>query len=247
MILMNHAMMGAAGYRAAAGGDQIFWTPKAEDIGGQPSDLVYSTPFAPGLEVSVVNLGDVLSANGWSVPNGATTADTALQLSSTSDARRLMRIDELLGVDLSGQSDIEVFMSFVLPGSHVGSGGPGVRFSGSAGSENGAYAQLIRGSNTDRLNRYDNGASSLHLSVSRAVSYAKKHARIRAEGAALRINSWNYDESEPATLREYIDPSPLPSGGVGFLKFGGDSNHPYVWIFSIGIGLNGAVAPTEPI
>ena len=245
MILMANAMMGAAGY-AAAGGDQLFWTPKAEDIDGQPSDLVYSTPFAE-LSVSVANLGDSLSAGGFSTPNGATTADTVLQLSSGSSARRLMRIDELLGVDLSGQSDIEVFMSFVLQGMYVGNGGPGVRFSGSAGSENGAYAQLIRSSNTDRLFRYDNGAFSHHLVVSRDVNYAKKHARIRAEGAALRINSWNYDESEPATLREYIDPSPLPSGGVGFLKFGGNSTFPHIWIFSIGIGLNGAVAPTEPI
>ena len=243
MILMNHAMMGAAGYQAAAGGDQLFWMPKEEDIGGQPSDLVYSTPFVPGLEVSVVNLGD---APG-STPPGATTTDTVLQLSSNTDARRLMRIDELLGVDLSGQSDIEVFMSFVLPGARVGNGGPGVRFSGSAGSENGAYIQLSRDNNTDLLNRYDNGAFSLHLSVSRAIDYAKKHARIRAEGAALRIQAWDHDEQEPATLREYIDPSPLPSGGVGFLKLGGDSSFPYVWIFSIGIGLNGAVAPTEPI
>ena len=247
MILMANAMMGAAGYQAAAGGDQIFWTPKAEDIGGQPSDLVYSTPFVPGLEVSVVNLGDVLSANGWPTPGGTTTADTALQLSSDSDARRVMRIDELLGVDLSGQSDIEVFMSFVLQGRYVGSGGPGVRVSGSAGSENGAFAQLRRSSETERLNRYDNGAFSLHLSIDRPIDYAKKHARIRAEGAALRIQAWDHDEQEPATLREYIDTSPLPSGGVGFLKFGGDSSFPYIWIFSIGIGLNGAVAPTEPI
>ena len=247
MILMNHAMMGAAGYRAAAGGDQLFWMPKEEDIDGQPSDLVYSTPFVSGLEVSVVNLGDVLSAGGWPTPDGTTTADTALQLSSTSNARRLMRIDELLGADLSGQSDIDVFMSFVLLGPYTGNAGPGVRFSGSAGSENGAFAQLRRSSDTDRLNRYDNGAFSLHLSVSRAIDYAKKHVRIRAEGAALRIQAWDHDEQEPATLREYIDPSPLPSGGVGFLKFGGDSDLPHVWIFSIGIGLNGAVAPTEPI
>ena len=247
MILMANAMMGAAGYQAAAGGDQLFWTPKAEDIGGQPSDLVYSTPFVSGLEVSVVNLGDVLSAGGWSTPGGTTTADTALQLSSTSDARRLMRIDELLGVDLSGQSDIEVFMSVVFLGLGVGSGGPGVRFSGSAGSENGAFIQLRLNSNVDRLARYGNGAFSSHLNVSRAVDHAKKHARIRAEGAALRIQTWDHDEQEPATLREYIDPSPLPSGGVGFLKFGGAGSHPHVWIFSIGIGLNGAVAPTEPI
>ena len=226
MILMNHAMMGAAGYQAAAGGDQLFWTPDAADVGGPPSDITFDWPVgAPSatVEVAIESQGD------W-------PSQPFLRLKFGSNSFAFLRLLSIGGASVPESDEIEIYAQasyFSIFSSHS------IAVKIQPGTQTG-YNFRPAESSFNAVGPGRTFSSLGTLTEGRPIAY-----RLRAGNTEQKAKAWTIGDPEPAWEVESTHTAFPGPGSPGFLNL--YTNTGDIKIGALGIGLNGASAPMEPI
>ena len=178
--------------------------------------------------------------------------DAVLQLNSQ-DVYKIKRIgNRTLDDIISSGGTIELFMSYmVFSDLEDFDGGPGFRMSqtseGLLTLSSGYYSSPL--SENSLLTKVTESIKEVVLENEDTDSPIPSGVRmcsrmlILGKGHEILVKQWIADEPEPEEYeRRYIDLFPFENGAIGFVNKSGET----VFIFEIGIGLDGAKAPSLP-
>ena len=231
MILMNHAMMGAAGYQAAStpSGDQFFWTPDAADAGGLPSNLEFDWPVDVDTAAEInVRVEDGFPWNG----------SPCLHFSFGNNTFAFVRLLSINGVGIPEAEEIELCVnSFYF--SSFNNNALAIKMQPSTQTGYCFHHRL------GHLRTVGPGRTWSELGTTIENSRPSMY-RLRASNTEQKAKAWLDGDLEPAAWGVEFAHTAFPGPGSPgvFNPFGSIG---YLQIRSLGIGLNGAPAPMEPI
>ena len=237
MILMNHAMMGAAGQVAGgAGGQQFFYDFESDALGAIPSYL--TRRWEPSDEEDGViersTVSDLSAAFGNQVFRYSAPGNSYQRSVYEFNEAYGTEADKIQALVYKNNSNRSIPL-LVLRGS--GEGSPT------------GYLALIRSDTANFAIRKAVAGAETTLatgtmgwgSAPRVVAFSATMAGGHLE---LEFSQYNPDNLSDSTTITYTDTDPLPVGFVGIGAMEYSTN--FYW-GHVGIGLNGASAPMEPI
>ena len=215
---------------------QLFWQPDPSDLGSAPSN--FFVPYG-GAELEVKQDGD---------------GEYYLEISGTVSGteRSPILINSINGVDLSSVLDVEMWSNIKTVEDDSGGGGTDhrhmFRYSGSTIESTACYYHGWQSTfNRVRVSYWINNSGTNLESLGNNLMGPGAHVflRSRIDGETLTTKNWVAPEEEPEDwVIEVTDSTISEPGGLGFWR----ENGPFPQrIYGIGIGINGAEAPSEPI
>lgn len=232
---------------------QIWWQPNLADLGGAPSDLVYTT-FGRSAQTFEISQNPMFPADPV-----ALRMKFGGEVDASSTYRWGMAVSEVSGIDVSSLSgDISMYWDFKIVGAY--NDAQMMCFVDPTANINGISMAMSRNSDdfaiavrswVNNVRTTVCGVSTNADSTSISRGPIRRESEMLKSGNAYYVKVWEQGTAEPASWQASNENfvHPVDSGHLGFMR----TRNIYadmdfsLDIFGFGIGTNGDPAPRGPV